>query len=141
MIIPFTIYSQDWSSRIRIIERHLEDHKLIHDAPNFKHFPDIDNSSFSLLSFQGNTKNIKAGINMLIEEDLPESEISIQDFFIYSFGLLYMKNSFNFAFNIKNFMNLFNNNLSVEPALFSNKMVYLEHDVSSLITVSINYNF
>jgi hypothetical protein len=123
------------------MERHLEENNMTAEKQQFNLFPKLNNNLYSVLSFQESENNIKAGIHLLMEEDMPESEISIQNFFMYSFGFMYTKNSFNVAFNIENFMNLFNNNFSIEPAVYDNNMVYLEHDVSSLISVSINYIF
>jgi hypothetical protein len=123
------------------MERHLEENNMTAEKQQFNLFPKLNNNLYSVLSFQESENNIKAGIHLLMEEDMPESEISIQNFFMYSFGFMYTKNSFNVAFNIENFMNLFNNNFSIEPAVHDNNMVYLEHDVSSLISVSINYIF
>ena len=137
----YSCYSQEWSSRITLMERHLEENNMTVESQQIKLFPAQNNDLFSVLSFHENNNNIKAGIHFLMEEDTLESNPSIQDFFMYSFGFMYTKNTFNVAFNIENFMNLFNNNFSIEPALYDNNMVYLEHDVSSLISVSINYNF
>ena len=141
MIVPITIYSQEWSSRITIMERHLEDSELVQDGSRFKLFPDTDNSNFSLISFQGNTKNVNAGINMIIEKDLPQNEVSIQDFFMYSLGFKYVKDSFSLHLDIENFFSLSQTIISVKPSLFDNNLVYLEHDTPSIIKVSINYNF
>ena len=121
----YSSYSQEWSSRITLMERHLEENNMTVEKQQLKLFPELNDNLFSILSFHDSKNKIKAGIHLIIEEDMPESEMSIQDFFMYSLGVVYAKNSFNITFNVENFMNLFDNNFDLHQI----SMRQLSHQV------------
>lgn len=140
-ICPKDVFSQEWSSRITLIEKHLVDGNKIIEEPQ----KSISFEAFNVGSFNTTSENLSFGMNLLLEEEPIKTGFSLNDLFTYSFGLKYTMDVFDFSINIENFFNLNTNDLSIEPVLVSNDQlidqVLFEYDTSYLIAVSVNYSF
>ena len=107
------------------------------ESYNFSFF----DTDFNFISFT--TKNIHFGFNGFFEEDLPANDLKITDFLMYNLGFNYTLNRLQISLFIENFFNLKETELNIEPAYVENNntLVYLEHDIPSIIRLSLVYSF
>ena len=110
------------------------------DEPKRYNFSLFD-GDFNLFSFE--RENLNFGINTFFEEDLPEYNKKVNDFFMYNLGVNFFLNQFRVSLFFENFFNISSKELSIAPAYIeqTNSLVYLEHDTPSMIHLSLVYNF
>ena len=136
-------YAQEWAGRIALMEEHLvSDENEEYTTQKLSFFNGTDDIFNGIHFSRG---NFNAGLHFLMEEDLPEAAVTLQDFFVHSFGLTYALDRFNFALSFENFLNLNTNDFSIETILASanefTQQVQLEYDTAYALTVSISYSF
>ena len=110
-------------------------------GPEQLHSLSFFEEDFNLISYT--LENMRLGFNGFFEQDLPENDLTLTNFFLYNFGVSFTKNRFQISLFFENFFNLNNTNISIEPAYFAsnNTLVFLEHDTPSMIHLSLVYSF
>ena len=103
-----------------------------------------NDNSFNFKNFKSNIKNLTLGVQLLIEDELPEDNFNIKDLISYTFGLNYELKTFEFALVVENFFNILNREFLIEPAYMAVSeqvnLIQLEPQTAYLISASVKIN-
>jgi len=98
-------------------------------------------TDFNFFSYKN--KNMHMGFNGFFEDDLPDNDLKLTNFFMYNFGINYTISSLQISLFFENFHNVNITEFNIEPAYTESNstLVYLEHDTPSMIHLSLVYSF